>query len=174
MIAGKRNNLRHRGLTLIETILSLVVFGLLSLAGFTVLFGSLNTDRYLRAANTTESEIELAKRRITNNLRTAAAMSTPTTTTAGNTLSITTQPDTNNSNTQYTVSYSVNGSNQLVECDSRYGAGSAGNNVILNNVSTFTVQLQSTSSSPKVLTVTITTTAPQAVTRSFKVACRNL
>lgn len=163
----------RRGLTLIETMLSLVVFAILAVAGFTVLSGALNTDRYLRSANTTESEIELATRRITNNLRTAAAMATPTTTTAGNTLSITTQPDTGNSNAQYTVSYSINASNQLVETDSRYGAGTAGNNVLLNNVATFSVQLQSTAS-PRVIQVTVTTSAPQAVTRSFKVYCRNL
>jgi prepilin-type N-terminal cleavage/methylation domain-containing protein len=163
----------RRGLTLMETVLSLVVFSVLSLAGFTVLSGALNTDRYLRSANTTESEIELATRRITNNLRTAAAMSTPTTTAAGNTLSITTQPDSGNSNAQYTVSYSINSNNQLVETDSRYGAGAAGNNVLLNNVSTFSVQLQSTSS-PKIIQVTLTTSAPQAISRSFKVYCRNL
>jgi prepilin-type N-terminal cleavage/methylation domain-containing protein len=162
-----------RGLTLIETILSLVVFSLLSLAGFTVLQGALNTDRYLRSANTTESEIELATRRITNNLRTAAAMSAPTTTAASSTLSITTQPDANNSNTSYTVSYSVNSSNQLVETDSRYGSGASATNVLLNNVAGFSVQLQSTTS-PKVITVTVTTSAPQAVSRSFKVYCRNL
>jgi prepilin-type N-terminal cleavage/methylation domain-containing protein len=163
----------RRGLSLLEVILGITVFSIMATAFFTVLQGALNTDRYLRAANMTESEIELATRRITNNLRTASAMATPTTTTAANTLSITTQPDSGNSNATYTVSYSINASNQLIEADSRYGAGAAGNNVILNNVSTFSVQLQSTTS-PKVIQVTVPTTAPQAVTRSFKVYCRNL
>lgn len=156
-----------------ELMIGLTIFSIMATAVFGMLMGAMNTDRYLRAANTTESEVELATRRITNNLRTASAMATPTTTTAGNTLSITTQPDSGNGNATYSVSYSINASNQLIETDSRYGAGAAGNNVICNNVATFSVQLQ-TVSSPKVIRVTLTTSGPQAVTRSFQVTCRNL
>ena len=155
---------------MLETVTALMVFAILAVAAYTLLAGAMNTDRYLRAANTTESEIELATRRMTYNLCTAAAMSTPTTLAAGGTLTITTQPDAGNGSQQYTVTYSVNGSSQLVETDSRYsGAG----NVICNNVASFAVQLQ-TLSSPKIIKVTLVTTPPQAVTRSFQVTCRNL
>jgi prepilin-type N-terminal cleavage/methylation domain-containing protein len=171
----KRQIRRRRGLSLLELTMALTVFAILALAGYTLIAGAMNTDRYLRAANTAESEMELAIRRITFNLRTAAVMTTPSTTTASSTLTITTQPDTSNSNAQYTVSYRVSNGN-LIENDSRYGtAGSAAaDNTICRNVSTFTVQLLNTTSSPKTITVTLTTTGAQPVTRTFKVACRNL
>jgi type II secretory pathway pseudopilin PulG len=165
-------------MTFVELMLALIIVGLVMTAAYTLLAGTLNTDRYLSTANTTESEVELAIRRLTNNLRTAApyASMVPAAGTAVNTVSTTltvqTQPDPNNSNQQYVVTYSVNASHQLIENDSRYGSGAAANNVLCNNVASFQVMVMN-SSAPMVLQVTLTTSAPQPVSRVFQIMCRN-
>lgn len=162
---------RRTGMTLLELITALTLFSILSLAGYVLISGTMNTDRYLRTANTAESEIELAIRRITYNLRAASSMATPSTTTASNTLTIATQPDAGNGNTSYTVTYKVV-SGQLIESDGRYAAGKT-DHVICNNVGNFTVQ-NTQLTGPRMITVTLQLTGAQPVQRVFQVACRNL
>jgi len=166
-----------QGMTLVETLVALVIFSLLMTAGYTLLSGTLRADRYLRSANTTESEVELAIRRITNNLRTAAPYASMVPVagsavgTTSSTLTTLTQPDPNNSNQQYVVSYRLQ-NNQLIENDSRYGSGTAADNVLCNNVASFQAKVMA-SSSPMMIQITLTTNGPQAVSRVFQVMCRN-
>ncbi len=59
----------RRAFTLIEIITALTIITVLSTAVCTMLFGALNGDRFLRSTNAAQCEIELAMRRITNNIR---------------------------------------------------------------------------------------------------------
>lgn len=168
---------RRGGYSLVEVLTSLVILSLLMTAGYSLLTGTLNADRYLRSANTTESEVELAIRRITNNLRTAAPYASmvpapgAAVNTTSNVLTTKTQPDPANSNQQYVVSYRVQ-NNQLIENDSRYGIGTAADNVLCNNVASFQVKVMA-ASNPMMIQVTLTTKPPLAVSRVFQVMCRN-
>ena len=130
---------RPRGFTLLELILALVISAIVSLAVVTLLFAALADDRYLRTAHSSQAEVELAVRRIANNIREAQTGSIVVGTGA---LTTKTQPDaTNGYPNGVTISYALQtdpantGRKQLVETDPRYGTS----NVLANNVSTFTI-----------------------------------
>ena len=157
---------RRAGFTLIEFLLALAIIACLSAAVCTLLVGAFNTSRYLLSAGGTNSEVGLAIGRMLHNLRMCSALVSPTNNTAQNTFTIVTQPDANNGNATYTVSYTLSGT-QLTETDTRYGS-----NVICNNVSAFTVQLMA--GTTNVVQITLTEGSGTQVTRTFKVYCRNL
>lgn len=158
---------RRRGFTLLEMVVALTVLAVLSVSVTALLYGALNTDRHVRQVGSAASEVDLAVRRITHNVRTASAMSSPAGTTAVSTLSTVTQPDASNGGATYTVTYAlVNG--DLVETDSRYGT-----NTLVRDVSAFTVALQG-SGSPRVVVITLQAGEGTGVRRQFRVACRNL
>jgi len=158
---------RRRGFTLIEVVIALTIMAMVSVAFFVLLSGALRTDSYLRQTTTAISEVDLASRRIIHNVRMASQITAPTTTAASGTLTLVTQPDVNNGNATYTVTYSLSGG-QLSETDSRYGT-----NVIANNVTAFSVQLVSTTT-PVSAVVTLTEGAPGNASRVFTVWARNL
>jgi prepilin-type N-terminal cleavage/methylation domain-containing protein len=167
---------RATAMTLVEMLVALVIVSILSTAVFAMLGGALNADRYMRTSINTTSSMELAVRRILHNVRTASALTTPTNGTATSTLTTVTQADPNNSNATYTVTYTLS-NGQLTETDTRYGT-----NVLLKNVTAFTVTLVNTTT-PVMAQITITATVIDStvqkaqaapVTRSFNATFRNL
>jgi len=137
--SAKRNKSRtRRAFTLVELIVSLVIMAILSVAVCAMTFGAMNVDRFSRSTSSAQSEIELAMRRIANNLRTAQ---TGSITVGTNTCSSLTQADSTNSypngaTVTYTLAADPNATGQqmLVETDQRFGT-----NTLLHNVTTFTV-----------------------------------
>ena len=134
---------RRAGFTLVELILALLITAIISLAACTLVFSALASDRYLRSAHSAQAEVELASRRIINNIREAQTGSIVIGT---QTLTTITQADTADGYPNgVTVSYALQndpnhaGQKQLVETDPRYGT----NNVVANNVTTFKVALVS-------------------------------
>ncbi len=124
---------RH-AFTLLELIIALLIFTIISTAVCVLTVGAMNTDRFLRSANTAQAEAEIAMRRIVHNLQTAQTGSIAIGT--GTTIQLITQPDsTSGYPSGATITYSVNASKQLIENDPRLN----GNNVLANNVSTFTI-----------------------------------
>ncbi len=163
----KRSQAERGGFTLVETILALVIIAMVSAAVMVLITGSAKATAYVNNTTDEVSQVELACRRITHNIRTASALNAPTTTTAGSTLTTVTQQDPNNANATYTVTYTLSAGN-LTENDTRFGTS-----VLVRNVSSFSVTRQ-TMTAPTTVLVTITVGATPPVTRTFVVMCRNL
>ncbi len=109
----------HRGFTLVEMMTALAVVAVIAVSVTALLYGASETNSYTNSQGVATSSVELAFRRITYNLRMASSLTTPSTTTAGSTLTLVTQPDASNGNVTYTVTYALSGTN-LTESDSRY------------------------------------------------------
>jgi type II secretory pathway pseudopilin PulG len=130
---------RNRGaFTLVELMLALLVTLILSVGVCTLTAGALRTDKNVRAIVLGQNEVDLAMRRIVNNIKEAQTGSIVVGT---GTLSTLTQPDSADGySSGATVSYALAadasnaGQNDLVETDQRYGS-----NVLVHNVTTFSV-----------------------------------
>ena len=166
----RRRDRRYFGMTLVELLVALVVMSIISVGVTTMLTGASKTSLYVTNGTDSLSQVEIAYRRIMHNLQACSAINAPTTTTAGSTLTVVTQPDAGNSNQTYTVTYTLTGTN-LTETDSRYSPATA--NTLVSGVTAFTVQRKSLAS-PQAVTVTITAGTLPVVTRSFTAYCRNL
>ena len=168
--------------TLAELMVALVVTTVVSTAVIVLLTGALNSDRYVRACNTAESEMDLALRRLANNIMEAQTGSVVVTTanvTSGSntvssaTLSTLTQPDNaNNYPVGVTVSYALGadaanpGQFVLSENDQRYGT-----NTLIHNVKTFNVTL--VSGAADLYQIDLVLGGVMGNERHFKVLCRN-
>jgi prepilin-type N-terminal cleavage/methylation domain-containing protein len=169
-----RNHLRRggiRGFTLVELMLAIMIVSLLSVAVATVLAGAGDTHLFVNSQTQAMAEVETAYRRVLHNVRTASAITTPSNTTTGSTLTLQTQPDPANSNNPWTVTYKISGGN-LVEDDPRYDSTGSTPNVLVTGVQTFSVTKSSTTA-PTTITVTITSNTSPPVTRTAVIDCRN-
>jgi type II secretory pathway pseudopilin PulG len=157
-------------LTLVELLLALLIVSTLGTAVTILTVGAMDGDSALRKIGTAQSEIDVAVRRITNNLLECQSGSIVTGT---STLSTLTQADSADGFASgATVSYSLQndpsatGQKMLMENDQRYG-----NNALVHNVTTFTVALVSGVS--KLYQVDLVVSAPIPIERHFKVYARN-
>jgi hypothetical protein len=132
-----------------------------------MLAGAGNTHQWVNQEADAMSNVENAFRRIMHNVRTASALTAPTTGTLTSTLTVKTQVDRANGNVAATVTYAIVNGN-LVETDSRY----AGNSIQVPGVTAFTVQKMG--ATPTQLNVSITAGPTPPVTRTATVTCRNL
>lgn len=165
-------NKKIRGFTLMEIILALTILAVVGVAVCTLTLGAMNDDRYLRKTAAYQAEAELAIRRISNNIRSAQTG----TIVLGTTQILTTQTQADASNgypNGATVYYTLqndpvnSGKKQLLETDPRYGT----NNVLANNVTTFTVTTVSGNSDLYQVDLIIAGTPP--VERHVQVFNRN-
>ena len=160
------------GMTLVELIVGLSAVATVSVAVTALLQGAARTSLFINSQNDAISQVETAYRRIAHNLRAASALTAPANTTPTSTLTLVTQPDPANGNATYTVTYTLSNGN-LTESDPRYNTAGNTPNVLLQNVTTFSVTRIS-ASSPTSLLVTITSGTSPPVTRSVILYCRNL
>jgi hypothetical protein len=142
---------------------------IISTAFFSLLFGALQGDSFMRSTNTAQSEIEFAMRRIANNLREAQSGSIVIGT---STLTTVTQADTiDGYPSGATVSYALQpdpthpGQQMLIEADQRYGT-----NVLIHHVTTFTAAATST---PALYQIDLIVGSQMQEERHFKVFARN-
>jgi prepilin-type N-terminal cleavage/methylation domain-containing protein len=169
--------MRHRlpnirsGFTLVEMLTALAIMSVLSVAVTSILMGAARTDLYVNQESAAVQEAENAFRRIMHNLRTASAITAPTTVGSSNTLTVVTQPDSANGNATYSVTYALSGGT-LTESDSRYNVG-ATPSTLARNVSAFQVT-RNAIVSPQTVTVTIIIGSKPTVSRSVTIHCRNL
>jgi type II secretory pathway pseudopilin PulG len=172
-MSSTRNNNRVRagGSTFVELMVALVVVAVLFVAVTLLLTAASDTNSFINSQGQAAAEVETAYRRIMHNIRTASSLVTPTNTTTGSVLTVKTQPDPNNSNQPWTVTYKILNGN-LVEDDPRYDTGGSTPNVLVTNVSTFTVT-KSATSNPTCIQVTITSSSAPPITRSATIDCRN-
>jgi prepilin-type N-terminal cleavage/methylation domain-containing protein len=162
-----RRATRVRGVTLVELLVALAVVAVLSTAVAVLLAGAGNTHQYVNTEADAMSNVENAFRRMLHNVRTASALTAPSSGTLTNALTVQTQPDPSYGNVAATVTYAISNGN-LVETDSRY----AGSSILVPGVSAFTVQR--TGTTPTQLNISITSGTTPAVTRAAMVTCRNL
>ncbi len=164
----KRERPFRGGLTLIELMLSLVIVTVLSAAVMALLTAGSEGTRYVTSAGNTVSQVDQACRRMAFNLRMASTLDSPSGTTATNTFTVHTQQDAANGSATYQVIYAVDGNNNLTEADDRFGT-----NTLVQNVTSFSIARQTTTS-PTEVQITVTAGTSPVVTRTFTVLCRNL
>src|SRR5262249_26867717 len=154
------------GYTFAELMVSLSIFAMIMTSASSLMFGAYDTNRYVQTQDESVQQIESAMRRMVDNVRSASTLGPNF---SGSNLALVTQADPDNSLLKYNVSYSVNNQNQLIETHDLYGS-----NVILSNVSTFTVTtVQSTKPTMLQLTVIATEPGGRTVTRACNITSRN-
>lgn len=159
---------RDRGFTLVELMVTLIIFAMMATAIGAMQYSTFQTQTYVTNNISSESELSLAMDRVVENLRSAAWAGIP----ASGQLDITTLADPNNGNQPDTIGYEVNGNNQFTETNTAYGSEPEAMPLV-NYVSAFTVT--KTQTNPSMFLVTITVTPPQnpPITWSCYVTCRN-
>jgi prepilin-type N-terminal cleavage/methylation domain-containing protein len=173
-VVPNANNARRFGVrgafTLVELMTTLVIFALIATAATSMMASSANTQRYVNNNVTANSQVELAFRRIVENIRSSSQCACPNATE----IDLVTQPD--SSGTVYNISYTLVGT-QLIESDDRYGT-----NVLCTNVSTFSpVHVVSTtnpallSANPSIFQLTLEVSPPNTppITRQATIVARN-
>lgn len=162
----KRAACRRRGFTLVELMISLIIFALVASAAGSLLYSTLNTNTYVSSATGAASQVDLAMDRMIENLRSAswAQAYSP------NQLYLKTENDPNNNNQPDTLEYSLNSSAQLTETNTLYGSTPL---VLASNVQTFSVTLLKTGPTLYRITLVLKPPSSPAVTRNCDVACRN-
>ena len=163
---SRRDRGATRGYTFIELMISLSIFGMIMTSASSLMFGSYKTNKYVRTQTESVQQIESAMRRMIDNGRSASTLGPNFSATK---FDILTQADPDNSQLKYSVTYSVNNSNQLIETHDLYGT-----NVILSNVTAFSVTtVQATK--PTMIQITITALDPggKTVTRTCNITSRN-
>ncbi len=160
----------RRGFTLVELVLAMLILSLISTAVCYMLYAAMDADSFLRSTNTAQSEIELAMRRITNNIRESQAGSVVVGT---STLSTLTQSDVVDGYANgVIVSYALQpdpntaGQQMLVETDQRYGA-----NPLVHNVTVFNVAM--VAGVPNLYQIDLKVGSQMIEERHFKVYGRN-
>ena len=165
---GRRGPLR--GFTLVELMTTLVIFALIATAATAMMASSANTQRYVANNVTANSQVELAFRRIVENIRSSSQCACPN----PSEIDLVTQADA--SSFVYNVKYTLVGT-QLMEIDDRYGT-----NILCTNVTTFTpAQAVSTttpallSANPSIFQVTLRVSPPNSpsITRQATIVARN-
>jgi prepilin-type N-terminal cleavage/methylation domain-containing protein len=160
---------RRRGLSLVELLLGLAVLAIVSVGATNMIIGGLRVDRAMLDANRQVSEMELAVRRMTRNIRTGTILSLTGTTS----FTLASQPDSTKVGATYTVTYSYDSAAQtLSEASTQYGSP-APVNVIAYNVTTFSVSKVSDDPVVLQLDIAIGSRNSAATRRTFRVLNRN-
>jgi prepilin-type N-terminal cleavage/methylation domain-containing protein len=153
-----------RGFTLVELMVSLCIFSLMSTAIASLMFHAYDTNRYSRSENQLVQQVESAMRRIIDNTRSASTLGPYFSTTKLDEFS---QSDPDNSNVKYNIQYYVSNGN-LVETSDLYGTSTLVTGV--TNFSVTTVQAVT----PTVLQVTIAASdGTNSVSRTCNITARN-
>jgi prepilin-type N-terminal cleavage/methylation domain-containing protein len=161
---GRKISRTPRGFTLVELMVSLMIFSLMSTAIISLMFTSYDINRQVRSENDLVSQVESTLRRIVDNTRSS---STPGPYFTSTHIDLYTQADTDHSNLKYNIQYYINAGGDLVEYHDLYGT-----NTLVHNCTAFTVFTLHTN--PTVLQVTITAAdGKNTVTRTCNITARN-
>lgn len=157
-------------MTLVELLMALSILAVVSTAVVSMLHAGAQESGVLTNAMSSQWEVEAAIGRIVQEGRVCTSLSVPTGVSGGTAFSLVTEPDPNNNNTTYTISYAlatVNGVQQLQETDSRYGTST-----LLHNVQSFNVRTKN-AGAPQVVIIALTAGNSPAVARTFRITPRN-
>jgi prepilin-type N-terminal cleavage/methylation domain-containing protein len=149
---------RPRAFTLAEIMCSLMIFTMVATAG-TYMAGAMNTNqKFFRDGTNSQSEVEFALGRIVENVRAATVVSSPASTTAVRTLTLT-------NITGVIVTYQIDANGNLTE-------NTGG--LISTLVHSASFSVAETSGNSKVFTITISSGTDQVISRSVTAFGRNL
>jgi prepilin-type N-terminal cleavage/methylation domain-containing protein len=160
----KRVSVARRGFTLVELMVSLSIFSLMSTAIGSLMFYSYSVSRYTRSENQLVQQVESAMRRIVDNTRSASTLGPNQSATR---LDEFTQSDADHANLKYEVQYYVSNGN-LVESHDLYGT-----NVLVSGVTSFSIATLQPAT-PTMLQVSISASdGTNTVTRTCAITARN-
>jgi prepilin-type N-terminal cleavage/methylation domain-containing protein len=153
------------GFTLVELMVSLCIFSLMSTAIASMMFVAYDTNHYVRSESNLVTQVETAMRRIMDNTRSASTFGPFFTPTHMDEYS---QADLDHSNLKYDIQYYVDASGNLVETHDLYGT-----NVLVPGCTNFRITtLKATA--PTMIQVTITAAdGGNTVTRTCNITARN-
>jgi len=161
----------RKAFTLVELLVAITILAILSTAVVMMLRSAANVTNAVTASMAYEMEVETALLRIIQNVRMCTSVFVPSGATGGNTFSLVTQADPANNNATYPVTYSLivaaDGTRQLEEIDSRYGAST-----LIRDVQSFDVRYTN-ASGPTVILLTFSVGKNPPVVRTVKIAPRN-
>jgi prepilin-type N-terminal cleavage/methylation domain-containing protein len=164
--------LRTRGFTLVELMVSLCIFSLMSTAIASLMFYAYDTSRYSRSENQLVQQVESAMRRIIDNTRSASTPGPEFSASVDGDptppkIDLSSQSDPDNANVKYEIKYYVQYGTLFEDGDRLYGV-----NPLVTGVTDFNVKvIQST---PTVLKVTITAVdGTNTVSRTCHITARN-
>jgi prepilin-type N-terminal cleavage/methylation domain-containing protein len=155
---------RRGAFTLVELMVSLSIFSLMSTAIGSLMFYAYDVNRYTRAENQLVQQVESAMRRIIDNTRSSSSLKDFSSTY----IYECTQADPDNGNAIYDVKYYLDGG-KLIEYHELYGTYS----VLVPGVTQFEVKLLQ-SAKPTMLEVTLTASdGKNTVSRTCNLTARN-
>jgi prepilin-type N-terminal cleavage/methylation domain-containing protein len=154
----------RRGFTLVELMVSLSIFSMMSTAIGSLLFYAYDVNRYTRSENELVQQVESAMRRIVDNTRSASTLGPNFSETR---LDEFTQADADYANLKYDIQYYVS-NGDLVESHDLYGT-----NVLVSGVTEFSIKTLQTDT-PMMMQVTISAVDHgNTVTRTCNIVTRN-
>jgi len=156
-------------MTLVEMLMALSIFAVVSTAIVTMLHGGAQVSTALGNSISNQWEVQSAIARIIQQTRVCTSLSVPGGTTGGSSFSLVTEPDAGN--VTYNVSYDLitasDGTKQLQETDPRYGAS-----ILIHNVQSFSIRTKNLTP-PQVAILTLTVGGAPPVSRTFRITPRN-
>jgi len=158
---------RYRAFTLIELMISLIIFALIAIASTYLVAAGFNTQQYAQSGATADSQVQFAVQRITDNIRAANAV-----TITANSITITSPPSSLISNGTFTINYFLVGSNLMESYVNNANSTTFSSDVLVNNVGTFSVA--TVPANTKAFQITLKAGTAPTVQRTFIAFGRNL
>jgi hypothetical protein len=147
--------------------ISMIIFVLVATASTFLLGAAFNTQQYAQSGATSDSQVQFAIQRITENIRAANVVSI-----TANSITITSPPSPLISNSTFTINYFLVG-NTLMESYVNNGNGTTySSDVIVYNVTQFSVA--TLAANAKAFQITLTAGTEPSVSRTFVAFGRNL
>jgi hypothetical protein len=137
---------------------SLMIFAMVATAGTYLMGAMADNQEFFEGGTNSQSEVEFAVGRMVENVRAATHVGTPSSTTAGSSLSLTSIGGS-------TIIYSVNNGNLIEQTG-------ATTNTLVHNVTTFSTA--ETAGNAKAFTITLSAGNEEPISRTFTVFGRNL
>jgi hypothetical protein len=164
----RRSQPAARGLSLLEMILALTIFTIISIAVSGLIFATIKSSTFLQTQSAAVSQVDFSLSRIVYNIRTAAAAPAWSTVNTFPTLSIT-------KSGVGTITYHVDAGGNLVESDPRYNVGATPNILIQKlSASGFSCSITppSATQTNTLVLINLVMNAAQPVERHMTVASR--
>jgi len=158
---------RSRAFTLVELMVSMIIFVLVATAATFLLGASFNTQQFAQSGATTDSQIQFAVQRITENIRAANAVSS-----TANSITITSPPSTLIGGNTFTINYFLVGNTLVESYVDNAGNSTYSSDVIVTNLTTFSVSTLAANS--KAFQIVLTAGVEPSITRTFVAFGRNL
>jgi prepilin-type N-terminal cleavage/methylation domain-containing protein len=158
---------RRGGFTLAELMASLIIVSLIATAATYLLAATCQTQQYVQNDATTDSQVDFARQRITENIRAATAVAI-----TSSSITITSPPSPLISGGTFTITYSLLGSSLTEIYVNNTNSTTYTSSIIVTNVGQFSVA--ALVANPKAFQVTLSVGSVAPIQRTFVAFGRNL